>query len=113
MITVYGQIRYTVIYFTCPIDSFELENTVTGQTYTLSVSPSEIDNIGNLYYAYTMDFRDIDYGEYQYRAYLDDVPQETGLLKVYPYAEEDDPVQVTTYNDQDLNIVMYDGTGNE
>lgn len=110
MITVYGQIRYTALSFTCEIDSLKLENTVTGQTYTLSVTSSES---GSLYYTYSVDFRDVDYGEYQYRAYLDDVPQETGLLKVYPYAEEDEPVQFTTYEDQELNIVMYDGTGNE
>ena len=98
MIEVFGKIR-TLIYLLSPIDNFEVESTVTHQKSDIEF---EEVAVGNLYYVYTMDFKNLDYGEYQYRAYLEENLQETGILKVCHEIPE-------TVPEEEPNIVMYDG----
>lgn len=99
MVTVFGKVR-TLIYLLEPIDTFTLENTITHRKATVEL---DVVAVGNLYHVYTMDFKDVDYGEYQYRGYLDGVLKETGLFRL---CHESDNV-ITP--EEETNIVMYDG----
>lgn len=102
MIQVYGKIR-TLVYLLSPIDAFELENTITHEK-----SDIEFERIGEgtLYYVYSMDFRYMDYGEYQYRASLEDQVQETGLFRLChetAYATPEDEPQIVMYDGNESN----------
>lgn len=102
MIIVYGKTR-TLIDLLAPVDSFELESTVTHQKSDIDILEVAV---GNLFYTYNMDFRYMDYGEYQYRGYKEGQLQETGLLQIQKEPEFIVP------EEEETNIVMYDGREN-